>query len=104
MGCGAVPFLFIFVVLNSFGGMICLVSSIATKAAMDSPKLFTIFQLEHIRLNYFQTNVLSEFSFTNYYGYRFIKFFNVQHISKRKISLLYNIDSTASPAERSSVT
>ena len=41
---GAAPFLFIFVVLSSFGCVIGLVSGIATKAAMASPKLFIIFQ------------------------------------------------------------
>ena len=41
--CGAAPFLFISVVSSSFGYAICLVSGIATKAAMAFPKSFTIF-------------------------------------------------------------
>ena len=36
-------FLFIFVILSSFGYVICLVSGIATKVAMASSKSFTIF-------------------------------------------------------------
>ena len=91
-------------VLSSFGGTTCLVSDIATKAAMAPPKLFTIFQSGHIRPSYFQTNDLSKFSFTNCYGYGFIKCVNMQRISKRKTSLLYSIYTTASPAETPSVT
>ena len=71
--CGAVPFLFTFVVLSSFGETNSLVSDRATTVTMAPPKLFSIFQLEHIRPSYFQTNVLFKFSFTNYYGYDFIK-------------------------------
>ena len=41
--CGAVPFLFIVVVLKLFGGALGFASGIATKAVIASPKSFTIF-------------------------------------------------------------
>ena len=41
--CGAAPFLFMFVVLSSFGCAVCFVSCIVTKAAIVSPKSFTLF-------------------------------------------------------------
>ena len=52
-----------------FGFTICLVSSIATKMAMISPKSFVIYLEKPIRLSYFQTNVFSVLSFTNCLGY-----------------------------------
>ena len=54
--------------------------------------------------SYFQTNVLSKFSFTNCYGCGFIKYFNMQRISIRKTFLLYSIDTTALPEEPPSIT
>ena len=67
---------------------------------MASAKLFTLFQYGHIRPSYFQANVFSKFSFINCYGCGFIKYLNIQRISKLS-SLLYSIDITASPAESS---
>ena len=55
-------------------------------------------------MSYFQTNVLSKFSFTNCNGCGFIKYFNMQRISKRKTFLLYSIDTTALPEDHQSVT
>ena len=91
------------------GWDIFLVLAIATKAAMASPKSFTIFLNKPITPSCFQTNVLFMFSFTNCYGHGFMlifvlnlgfyyndvehirhKYHNRQYISIRK-SLSYSI-------------
>ena len=63
-------FIFIFVVLSSFECAIFLFSDLETKAAVAFSKSFTI------RPSYFQTNVLSKFSFTNCFGYGFMLIFS----------------------------
>ena len=100
--CGAAPFVFVFVfvILSSFGCAIGLVSGRATKAAVAFSKLFAILQQGQIRPSYFQANVLSKISFTNCYSFGFIKYFNLQRISIRKILLLHSIGETGEKFSR----
>ena len=71
-------FIFVFVVLSSFGSVICFLFGIATKAAMASQTSFTISIVGAQQAELFSNkcSVYSKFSFTNCYGYGFMLIFS----------------------------